>query len=420
MAVLLFCSQTQSTIEYICRFNEMLIDNSIAIWYNCLVKYDFGVNFMLDVNLIGKRIKELRRAKGLTQNAFAEELHVSFQAVSNWERGIAPPELENLIRIAAFFDVLVDDLLRPATGRLLLGIDGGGTKTEFAVVTPEGHVLKRFVRAGSNPNDIGTQKMISLILDGVKDALIEFPSVASVFCGIAGISTGENRIRLTEAFRERYPIIAFDANTDSANLFAMDDSADMVIISGTGSVVFVRQGDKFVRVGGWGYLLDNGGSAYDIGRDALQVALYEEDTQKSPCRMTELLREKLGTAKIWDSVNRIYSEGKPFIASLAECAFAAYREGDSEALSVIEKNTARLADLLNIGIKQYGARPRAVAGGGVFEHYLDIMTENIGKHTETELISVGLPQIYGACRRALLGIADSIPEDFYDNFKNTY
>ena len=68
---------------------------------------------MLDINLLGDRIRELRKQRGLTQNAFADELHVSFQAVSNWERGIAPPELENLINIAAYFGVLVDNLLRP-------------------------------------------------------------------------------------------------------------------------------------------------------------------------------------------------------------------------------------------------------------------------------------------------------------------
>ena len=68
---------------------------------------------MLDINLLGDRIRELRKQRGLTQNAFADELHVSFQAVSNWERGIAPLELENLINIAAYFGVLVDNLLRP-------------------------------------------------------------------------------------------------------------------------------------------------------------------------------------------------------------------------------------------------------------------------------------------------------------------
>lgn len=48
---------------------------------------------MIDVLKLGAEIKNLRRGKGLTQQAFAQELHVSFQAVSNWERGVAPPTL---------------------------------------------------------------------------------------------------------------------------------------------------------------------------------------------------------------------------------------------------------------------------------------------------------------------------------------
>ena len=158
---------------------------------------------VLDINILGNRIKELRKQRGLTQNAFAEELHVSFQAVSNWERGIAPPELENLLHIAAYFGVLVDDLLRPQTNALFLGIDGGGTKTEFALVSLDGYVLKRVVKNGCNPNDIGYSKMLALLVAGIDDLLMEFPSVKSVFCGIAGISTGNYAKRLYDELKKR-------------------------------------------------------------------------------------------------------------------------------------------------------------------------------------------------------------------------
>ena len=53
----------------------------------------------MDVKLIGTRIKDLRLEKGITQGALAKALMVSYQAVSNWERGIAAPDLENIIRI---------------------------------------------------------------------------------------------------------------------------------------------------------------------------------------------------------------------------------------------------------------------------------------------------------------------------------
>ena len=375
---------------------------------------------MLDINILGTRIKELRKKRGLTQNTFAEELHVSFQAVSNWERGIAPPELENLINIAAYFGVLVDDLLRPQNNDLFLGIDGGGTKTEFAVISSDGCVRKRFVRNGCNPNDIGFSKMSALIIDGIGEILVEFQSVSHIFCGIAGISTGNYAKQLYNELKKHYPQINVDIKNDSFNLFALDDSADMAVISGTGSVVFVKDGDIYKRLGGWGYLLDDAGSAYNIGKAALQVALREEDMKEPPSLISRLLQEKLNTATVWEHVNTVYNEGKPHIAGLASVVFDAYKKGDEKASDIIDKNAKALAELLTSGIKVYGASPVAIASGGLFEHYGKIMITHIEKYSAVKLIVNDLPPIYGACRNACAMVNDKISDEFYENFKLTY
>ena len=75
---------------------------------------------MLEVKVLGERIKALRKVRGMTQSEFAKALCVSFQAVSNWERGIAPPDLDNLMRVASFFGVLIDELLKEAKEALSL------------------------------------------------------------------------------------------------------------------------------------------------------------------------------------------------------------------------------------------------------------------------------------------------------------
>ena len=375
---------------------------------------------MLDIKILGNRIKELRKQRGLTQNDFAEALHVSFQAVSNWERGIAPPELENLINIATYFGVLVDDLLRPKNEELFLGVDGGGTKTEFLLVSSDGYVQKRLVKSGCNPNDIGYSKMISLISDGVGDILKEFQSVKSVFCGIAGISTGDYAKRLHDELKKRYPQINIQVKNDSFNLFALYEEADMAVISGTGSVVFVKDETSYKRLGGWGYLLDGAGSAYDIGRDALREALRQEDMKESPSLMSRMLYKKLNTDTVWNHINTVYNEGKPYIAGLASVVFEAYRQEDERAKEIVENNAKALAELLGAGVRLYGASPIAIASGGLFEHYGDIMTEHIGKYSSVKLKMSDLPPIYGACRSACM-MEDCKPGDeFYENFKKTY
>lgn len=59
---------------------------------------------------IGKKIKELRTAKGLTQEALAAELSVSPQAISKWETGLTLPDVQLLPQIAIYFGVTLDEL----------------------------------------------------------------------------------------------------------------------------------------------------------------------------------------------------------------------------------------------------------------------------------------------------------------------
>ena len=378
---------------------------------------------MIDIHKIGNRIKELRKKHGLTQQDFAHELHVSFQAVSNWERGIAPPELENLVHIANRFGVLIDDLIHPSSDNLLLGIDGGGTKTEFVVTTLDGHVINRFITKGSNPNDIGVQNALKIICDGISKALVDSPSISTVFGGVAGISTGDHLRQMTQYLKEKFPSLKIHLQTDSANLFAIDDNADMIVISGTGSVVFVRDKQKkesYIRLGGYGYLFDNAGSAYDIGRDAVSVALSEEDSIEKPGLISKLVRKKLGVSKVWDAVDKLYNGGKPYIAALSEIVFEAYLQEDSKAFDIIDRNTKRLGELLNLGISKYNAKPQAIAGGGMFEHYSHIMLPHLKKYTDTKILLSDLPAVYGACRQSRKIADDYVPKEFYENFKNTY
>lgn len=375
---------------------------------------------MLDIKLLGERIKTLRGEKGLTQKEFADMLNVSYQAVSNWERAIAPPELDNLIRIAKSFGVLVDDLLRPVGEKLILGVDGGGTKTEFVVATTKGKVLGGFFRDGCNPNDGGMQRALGIICDGIGEALLKYPSVASVFLGVAGVSSGENRQRMLEYLKDKYPMLKIDIKNDASLLFAVDDGADMTIISGTGSVAFVKNKKEYIRIGGWGYLFDSAGSAYNIGKDAVYTALAEEDSKENHSFMSNLLKKKLNVDKFWDAVPTLYEKGRPYIASLATVVFEAYKAGDKKAIDIVDRNAARLGELLNIGRKIYKARPKAVAGGGIFEHNSDVIMSHIAKYTDTEIVICPLPPVYGACLMSCRLLGEDAGNDFYDNFKKSY
>lgn len=375
---------------------------------------------MIDPKLIGSRIRELRKKRGLTQSEFAGIISVSFQAVSNWERGIAPPDIENLMIIASYFGVLVDTLLAPVGEEVFVGIDGGGTKTEFVAVSASGSVLRRAVRSGCNPNDIGYAKAEALIVDGISEIMKDYPSVKGIFGGIAGATTGNCAEKLTDALGRLHPRCAVQVKSDAFNIFGLYDKADMALISGTGSVLFIRSGDGYKRLGGWGHLFDSAGSAYDIGREAVRHALWCEDNGEEKSTLYKLLIGRLGAKSVWEHINSLYDGGRAYIASLASVVFDAYSDGDERAVAIIDESAKALAGLLNRGVKLHGARPVAIASGGLFEHHGEIMLRHIEKYTSVKIVTSDLAPIYGACRLACIAAGCEMGESFHENFKKTY
>lgn len=58
-----------------------------------------------------ENLMRLRKAKGLSQEEFANEINVSRQTVSKWELGTSTPEMDKLMQMANFFNISVDDLV---------------------------------------------------------------------------------------------------------------------------------------------------------------------------------------------------------------------------------------------------------------------------------------------------------------------
>lgn len=65
----------------------------------------------MNSNSVGKNIKKLRSEKGITQEQLAERLHVTRQAVSNWETGKTQPDIETLSMMAECFEITVEELI---------------------------------------------------------------------------------------------------------------------------------------------------------------------------------------------------------------------------------------------------------------------------------------------------------------------
>lgn len=68
-------------------------------------------NIMFNMENVGMKISELRKSKNMTQMELADRMNISFQAVSNWERGNSMPDISKLPELAQIFGVTIDDIL---------------------------------------------------------------------------------------------------------------------------------------------------------------------------------------------------------------------------------------------------------------------------------------------------------------------
>lgn len=71
---------------------------------------------MFHMEKVGKKIAQLRKSHNMTQLELADKMGISFQAVSNWERGISMPDIAKLPELAELFQVTVDELLGEKSG----------------------------------------------------------------------------------------------------------------------------------------------------------------------------------------------------------------------------------------------------------------------------------------------------------------
>jgi transcriptional regulator with XRE-family HTH domain len=66
---------------------------------------------MIDLQSVGEKITRLRQSAGLSQDALADQLFVSRQAISAWEVGKSAPSIDNVIELAKIFGVSFEDIL---------------------------------------------------------------------------------------------------------------------------------------------------------------------------------------------------------------------------------------------------------------------------------------------------------------------
>lgn len=293
--------------------------------------------------------------------------------------------------------------------KYLLGIDGGGTKTEFLLTDHEFNEINRIVLGASNPVNLGLENTFKILENGISDVCREIDKKEiSVFAGLAGGISSDNK-RVIRDFLANYGFGAYGNGGDTDNVIkmALADDDGVAVIMGTGAIAFSVCNGVRHRIGGWGYMIDKGASGFSYGSDALENALRCADGRGGSELILRLVDEKLG-APVTECISEIYSGGAAYVASFAPLVFEAYTMGDLQAQFIIDRNTRYAAEMIYAGLKLHnGKRVKTVICGGLCsqkEIIEPFLIKHLGEENKLEFLQK--PPVYGA-----LAIAKSISEN---------
>ncbi len=310
--------------------------------------------------------------------------------------------------------------MQKETLRYVIGIDGGGSKTAFVLCSERGDVISRCVRGPSNAANVGLEAACAVMADGIAECLPAGTAADAVFAGIAGKHLGE----VAGFLRGLCPGAAVETASDAVNILAAGD-CPTAIICGTGSIVIAEREGGHLILGGWGHLMGDPGSAYNIGREGIRAALAEEQGLAPACAVTPLLRGMLGLpdgTPVADALRQIRERGVSFIASLARAVLDAAEKGDAAAEAILDRELRDAMHELNTARRLCGTGPRVAAAGGVLKHNRELLLPLMRKYAlpDTEFIFPALPPVFGACRRALALLGIPADDAFAAAFGRTY
>ena len=271
----------------------------------------------------------------------------------------------------------------------LLGMDGGGTKTETVIATMEGEIVSRYTGGPSSVSGQSTEKALATLEDCVLKAIaplgIDRTELAGYYAGISGGGLAKNREMYRAFFQDFLPGVNGDNGTDGANALssgiAMENGS--IAIAGTGASVQYRLEGKFTRISGWGFMLGDEGSGFDLGHRALLMTVRALDERMEPSLISELCREKMGMVPDDWTAWLYRQDAKTEIASYAPLLLEAAAKGDAVALQQLDEATENMACAIRTAIRRSGS-PRVVMGGSLWKNelYRSKVHKFTGEHAE--------------------------------------
>lgn len=232
----------------------------------------------------------------------------------------------------------------------IIGCDAGGTKTAASAYDKNANLLCS-AQSGAGNLTVNFDKSMQNIKEAIDILLSTRPTDNCVFLciGCAGVELGDLKkrceISLNEYFNGRIAKIKVINDAVLGLYSALNGEDGILVISGTGSIGYLKKGDELFRFGGWGHLINDDGSGYDISIRAIRAIALGFDMGKPETALKKAIFEFLNVSDMQGLTQFVYGSTKREISSLVPIIEKVANEGDNEANKILTRAGEQLASL---------------------------------------------------------------------------
>ena len=261
-----------------------------------------------------------------------------------------------------------------------LGVDGGGTKTRFALVDADRKLAGEAQLGTSYYPDVGLDGVRGVLTAGVAEVLagagIDSTRIAYAFFGLPAYGEDSRITPLLQSLpasilgHQRYSCDN-DMVCGWAGSLGAEDGIN--IVAGTGSIGYGQRGSLSARAGGWGEAFSDEGSAYWIAMQGLNAYSRMSDGRLPKGPLHSLINEALNLTNDLDLCAQVYGASARSRAELAQFSPLIARAaalGDTAALAIFQRagpELAQIAEALRQRLDyQVGERVNLSYSGGAF------------------------------------------------------
>lgn len=240
--------------------------------------------------------------------------------------------------------------------KVFIGVDGGGSKTEAIAILEDQSILARSRSGSTNPLATTPQNAANELekaLDKVFQTIDNGNYRCKGIClGMSGVYNDSEKKAISEQilrYQQKHNLlfqISIQTEGEISLMASTGKTIGVLVIAGTGSIVYGFLPDQAsVRAGGWGHLLGDEGSGYQIGLLSLQTVMKSHDQVLPPTLLTSLVCEAWDLSHVTELRTLIYRLpfDKKRIASVAKSCIEAAELDDALAQGIIHSQAVALA-----------------------------------------------------------------------------